>query len=50
MGEEMLSYSTARGARLREYWAHFDDLEAAGECAARARSPRRAARCLPASG
>jgi diguanylate cyclase (GGDEF)-like protein len=28
MGEEMLGYSTARGARLREYWAHFDDLEA----------------------
>ena len=27
MGEEMLSYSTARGARLREYWANFDDLE-----------------------
>jgi diguanylate cyclase (GGDEF)-like protein len=28
MGEDILSYSTARGARLREYWAHFDDLEA----------------------
>jgi diguanylate cyclase (GGDEF)-like protein len=27
MGEEMLGYSTARGARLREYWANFDDLE-----------------------
>ncbi|HKR35837.1 MAG TPA: EAL domain-containing protein [Steroidobacteraceae bacterium] len=28
MGEDMLGYSTARGARLREYWANFDDLEA----------------------
>lgn len=28
MGEEMLSYSTARGARLREYWGRFDELEA----------------------
>src|SRR6185295_17913609 len=28
MGEEMLADSTARGARLREYWAHFDELEA----------------------
>jgi diguanylate cyclase (GGDEF)-like protein len=28
MGEEMLVDSTARGARLREYWAHFDELEA----------------------
>lgn len=28
MGDEMLSYSTARGARLREYWTSFDDLEA----------------------
>lgn len=28
MGEEMLGYSTARGARLREYWASFDELEA----------------------
>ena len=28
MGDEMLSYSTARGARLREYWASFDELEA----------------------
>jgi diguanylate cyclase (GGDEF)-like protein len=28
MGEDMLGYSTARGARLREYWARFDELEA----------------------
>jgi diguanylate cyclase (GGDEF)-like protein len=28
MGEEMLTDSTARGARLREYWANFDVLEA----------------------
>ncbi len=28
MGEEMLADSTARGARLREYWGHFDELEA----------------------
>jgi diguanylate cyclase (GGDEF)-like protein len=28
MGEEMLADSTARGARLREYWANFDELEA----------------------
>jgi diguanylate cyclase (GGDEF)-like protein len=28
MGEEMLADSAARGARLREYWAHFDELEA----------------------
>jgi diguanylate cyclase (GGDEF)-like protein len=28
MGEEMLADSTARGARLREYWASFDELEA----------------------
>lgn len=28
MGDEMLSYSAARGARLREYWARFDELEA----------------------
>lgn len=28
MGEEMLGYSTARGTRLREYWADFDELEA----------------------
>ncbi len=28
MGEEMLADSTARGARLREYWGRFDDLEA----------------------
>lgn len=27
LGEEMLSYGTARGARLREYWSNFDDLE-----------------------
>jgi len=28
MGEEMLAESTARGARLREYWGNFDQLEA----------------------
>ena len=28
MGEEMLGDSNARGARLREYWASFDQLEA----------------------
>jgi diguanylate cyclase (GGDEF)-like protein len=28
MGEEMLAESAARGARLREYWANFDELEA----------------------
>ncbi|MGH8236377.1 MAG: hypothetical protein ACREXP_05060, partial [Steroidobacteraceae bacterium] len=28
MGEEMLTDSTARGVRLREYWGRFDDLEA----------------------
>jgi diguanylate cyclase (GGDEF)-like protein len=28
MGEEMLVDSTARGARLREYWSNFDELEA----------------------
>jgi diguanylate cyclase (GGDEF)-like protein len=27
MGEEMLSYSTARGARLRDYWVQFEELE-----------------------
>jgi diguanylate cyclase (GGDEF)-like protein len=28
LGDEMLSYSAARGARLHEYWARFDELEA----------------------
>ena len=28
MGDEMLADSSARGARLREYWANFDELEA----------------------
>ena len=28
MGEEMLADSNARGARLREYWTNFDELEA----------------------
>ncbi|HKU13045.1 MAG TPA: EAL domain-containing protein [Steroidobacteraceae bacterium] len=28
MGVDMLNFSTARGARLREYWARFDELEA----------------------
>jgi diguanylate cyclase (GGDEF)-like protein len=28
LGEDMLGYSTARGARLREYWSNFDKLEA----------------------
>ena len=28
MGDEMLADSAARGARLREYWGHFDALEA----------------------
>ena len=28
MGDEMLSYSTARGARLREYWGSFDEIQA----------------------
>ena len=28
MGDDMLASSTARGARLREYWGHFDELEA----------------------
>jgi diguanylate cyclase (GGDEF)-like protein len=28
MGEEMLADSAARGARLREYWGRFDELEA----------------------
>ena len=28
MGEDMLGYSTARAARLREYWVNLDELEA----------------------